>query len=138
MPRNIYKGWNRRMGQITFSGTVVHGDGYGRRLGFPTANIDRRHWSRLAKKPRLGVYAGLVTVEHTGHTRQAAIVVGPLDRRGLPKLEAHILDFQGSVYGKKLTFQLVRYLRSFKKYHTEQELVEAISQDIKQVKNLTV
>lgn len=150
------------MSNIVLSGVVVHGDGYGKKIGFPTANIDRRMWSRLVRKPRLGVYAGVVTICHCeecggthavttkpstlrgsdcfGCTRndesyKAGMVIGPIDRKGLPKLEAHLVGFSGDLYGKKIVFILRAYLRPFKKYTTEQKLIADIQNDIKHVRN---
>lgn len=121
----------RYMKQITLRGTVVHGDGYGRTIHFPTANISRHGWAGLQHKPRLGVWAGWVTVEASFPKKyRAGIVIGPRDKKNLPKLEAHLLDFSGNLYGKKLVFELVQFVRPFQKYTTEKALVRAIQNDI--------
>lgn len=65
-----------------------------------------------------------------GKRYRAGIVVGPLDARGLPKLEAHILDFTGNLYGQTLVFILSQYVRPFKRYKSEIELIQAIQKDI--------
>lgn len=135
------------------SGTVVQGDGYGKNIGFPTANIDRRQWSRLTDKPKFGVYAGTVEVHSNvvrpfmgplqadksanyGSVYKAGIVVGPVDSRGLPKLEAYLIGYSGNLYGEKITMQLQKYLHPFKKYTSEQELIVGIKKDIEQVKKI--
>lgn len=117
---------------ITLRGTVIHGDAYGRKINFPTANIGRHGWAQLLKKPRLGVWAGWVTVMRAGSGTKyrAGIVVGPRDENGLPKLEAHILDFSGDLYGRKVEFELAQFLRPFQKYDSEAALVTAIQKDI--------
>ena len=117
------------------SGKVVRGDGYGKKLGFPTANIDRRQWRQRGRGIKLGVYAGLVALAG-GNQYKAGIVIGPVDLKGLPKLEAHLIGYQGSLYGKRITFYLLKYLRPFKPYKSEALLRRQISQDIKRVHKL--
>ncbi len=126
------------------SGTVIKGQGLGRILGFPTANLDRRHWTRLRKKPKMGIWAGNVFINPKQYPKsktqppkkyKAAIVIGPIDKTGLPKIEAHLLGFRGNLYGKYLITYLITYLRPFKKYKSEALLKKQINLDIKKVKN---
>jgi riboflavin kinase / FMN adenylyltransferase len=124
------------MGQLIISGKVIRGDGYGRKLGFPTANLDHRQWQRDHLNIKFGIYAGRATIEPLHKQYQAAIVVGPLDQTGLPKLEAHLLGFKGNLYGKRLNLELVTYIRPFRKYTTEQKLIKQITSDINLVKKL--
>lgn len=104
-------------------------------MGFPTANIDRRQYAAAGKKIKYGVYAGIVELPN-GKKHKAGIVIGPADKTGLPKLEAYLLGFNGSLYGKKLTLSLVKYLRPFKPYQSEPLLRAQISADIKKIKQL--
>lgn len=121
---------------IKITGKVIKGDGYGKKLGFPTANIDRRQWVRDKMKMRFGVYAGVVQLL-SGQEYKAGIVIGPLDKAGLPKIEAHLIGFKRNVYGQKLVLQVSKFLRPFRKFKSEQELIRAIRQDI-EVINLTI
>ncbi len=111
-------------------GKVMEGDGYGKKLGFPTANLDRRQYSRLAQKPALGVYAGTAKIEGEAKEYRAAIVIGPLDKKKLPKLEAHLLDFSGTLYGRRLSFTLLSYLRPFQDFASETALKNQIRADV--------
>ena len=120
--------------KVILMGKVLRGDGYGKQIGFPTANIDRRQWSRLKVKPKLGVYAGTTRVGKKLY--KAGIVVGPLDSKSLPKLESHLIGFRASLYNQKIAIELHEYLHSFTKYKTEVELKRGIAQDIKKVKVL--
>ena len=119
----------------TISGRIIQGDNYGKRLGFPTANLDRRQYQRDKLKIRFGVYAGLAVVP-SGKQYRAGIVIGPLDKEGLPKLEAHLIGYKGDLYGRKITLQLTKFLRPFRKYASEAALKQQISKDLQIIKNL--
>jgi len=133
---------------IKISGKVIHGEHYGRKLGFPTVNLDRRSFSRRKMKIRLGVWAGYAIFgkkttsprpspqEGRGRKRKAAIVIGPIDKSGLPKIEAHLIGFKGNLYGEHLNFILHKYLRPFRKFKSEEELKNQIKKDIAFVKKL--
>lgn len=120
--------------KATIAGRVVRGQGYGRKLGFPTANIDRRQWYKH-RQLKLGVYAGLVELSNN-RVYKAGIVVGPLDNRKLPRLEAYLLGFKGNLYGQKVTFHIQKYLRPFKQFASEAVLKKQIAQDIKDIKQI--
>lgn len=124
---------------IKICGTVMHGDNYGKALGFPTVNLDRRSYSRKGLKIKLGIYAGTAVYKLSTTNYKlfpAAIVIGPIDKTGLPKLEAHLIGFKGNLYGKKIIFTLGKYIRPFKNFKSEKELRSQISKDISRVKKL--
>ena len=123
--------------EIIISGKVIHGEKYGRKLGFPTANLDRRSYARRRLKVRFGIYAG--TAELPSAKRyQAAIVIGPIDNKGLPKIEAHLLNFKGNLYGKTIIISLQKYIRPFEDFKTEENLKGQIIKDIKVINKLLV
>ena len=97
-------------------GKVLKGLGYGRKLGFPTANLDHKQYMKDKMNLPLGIYAGVVFLHHINKIRKTAIVIGPLDKKKIPKIEAHILGFKGRLYGKKLTLYLYKFLRPFEIY----------------------
>lgn len=105
--------------QYVISGVVVKGAGYGKKLGFPTVNLD----TETNKLPLVGVYAG--TAELEGRTYRAGIVVGPGN-----KAEAHLIGYDGDAYGKNVTIQIEKFLREFKKFDTEKELIRQIKKDL--------
>jgi len=117
---------------LSISGKVILGQKYGRVLGFPTANLDRREYLRKKLNIRFGVWAGKAIIGDKKY--KAAIVIGPLDKSGLPKLEAHLLNFKGNLYGKKITISLHKYLRPFKKFKNINQLKKQIGLDVKKVK----
>ncbi|MDO8483171.1 MAG: riboflavin kinase [bacterium] len=117
-------------------GKVLKGDGYGRKLGFPTANLDRKQFLKDKMDLPLGIYAGVAFLHHLKKIRKAAIVIGPLDtRKKIPKIEAHILGFKGRLYGKKLTLYPYKFLRTFEVFKTEKLLISQIKKDVKRVEN---
>lgn len=114
-------------------GKVIKGSGYGRKLGFPTANLDRKQYLKDKVDLPLGIYAGVAFLHHIKKIRKTAIVVGPLDKKKVPKIEAHILGFKGRLYGKKLTLYPYKFLRPFEVFKTEWLLIAQIKKDVKRV-----
>ncbi len=105
------------------SGKVVRGDGYGRKLGFPTVNLEV---SGTAEFPPEGVYAGVAILETKEY--KAGIIIGPNS-----KIEAHLIGYEGVAYGKEVTLLLGKFLRRYKKFDTEELLIEQIEKDIAQI-----
>lgn len=114
-------------------GTVVEGDGRGRTLGYPTAN--------LAVEPRMvipghGVYAGWAEIG--GGRWKAAINVGvrPTFDGSVPTIEAYLLDFRGDLYGRALKLDFVARLRDEIRFPSVDELVERIGRDVAETKKV--
>jgi FAD synthase len=103
------------------SGEVVHGDSYGKKIGFPTVNLAVD--VNMEELPKSGVYAGKGFLENKEY--KAGIVLGPND-----KIEAHMIGFNGDAYGKKVTLVLNKFLREYKKFDTEEELIGQIKKDL--------
>jgi riboflavin kinase/FMN adenylyltransferase len=104
-------------------GVVVEGDRRGKLLGFPTANLDTVPEQLLPPK---GIYVG----EALG--RRAAISIGVNPHYGgtTLRVEAHLLDFDGDLYGERLVVELWERLRDERAFASEAELVEAIAADV--------
>ncbi len=112
-------------------GKVIKGDGHGKKIGYPTINITRTFFSKLKKKPNHGIYAGRVFLGKKLY--KAGIVIGPKDKRGLPKLEAHLVGYEGNAHGKKAMFEVGEFIRKFKKFKIEKELIAQIKKDLKKI-----
>ena len=98
------------------SGTVAHGNERGRLLGFPTANIELAH-TKIAVPP-VGVYA-VRAILSNGAVYNAMANIGNNPTFGdvlLPRLEVHIFDFAGDIYGEQLTIEFIARLRDQVKF----------------------
>jgi riboflavin kinase/FMN adenylyltransferase len=104
-------------------GTVVGGDQRGGTLGYPTANLAVEPGLLV---PAYGIYAGSA-LEH-----RAAISIGTNPHYGGEerRIEPHLLDFEGDLYGKRLVVELWERLRDEQVFETEQELVDQIARDV--------
>jgi riboflavin kinase/FMN adenylyltransferase len=104
-------------------GTVVLGDQRGGTLGYPTAN--------LAVPPDLlvpayGIYAGSAR----GHRAAVSIGVNPHYGGGERRIEPHLLDFEGDLYGQRLIVELWLRLREERAFSSEPELLAQIARDV--------
>lgn len=116
-------------------GRVVRGDGRGRELGVPTANLAL--WEEQAL-PAVGVYACLAEVD--GETYAAATNVGlrPMFEHGRqePLVEAHLVAFDGDLYGRPLRLAFLERLRDEVRFETVEELVRQMREDIARTKQI--
>jgi riboflavin kinase/FMN adenylyltransferase len=113
------------------SGRVVRGDGRGRTIGVPTANLE----SVLELRPPNGVYACLVDhVENDGSAKKlgiGAVNIGVRPTVGAgPSVEVHVLDFDRDLYGQTLRLHLVERLREERRFAGIDELVAQIRRDL--------
>jgi riboflavin kinase/FMN adenylyltransferase len=110
-------------------GIVVRGDGRGRGLGWPTANLAVDN----ELLPADGVYVSRLRIGVRGESLPSVTNVGtrPTVYREHPRLvECHILDFDGDIYGERVEVELLRRLRSERKFPSVEELRRQIGQDV--------
>ncbi|MDA8638099.1 bifunctional riboflavin kinase/FAD synthetase, partial [Rhodospirillales bacterium] len=96
------------------TGMVNHGDARGRTIGFPTANIALRQYIH----PAFGVYAVYLTLPD-GRVISGVANLGlrpTVAGNTAPRLEVHLFDFEGDIYGHKVSVQFVEMLRAEKKF----------------------
>jgi riboflavin kinase/FMN adenylyltransferase len=119
---------NRRLGRpYRLSGEVVRGDGRGRTIGFPTANMDV--WEEQAL-PKKGVYAGWARLGDEVFMAVANVGNRPTFGGKIVTVEAHLLDFDRDIYGETLSFDVVEFLRPEMKFNGVDELVAQIGRDV--------
>ncbi len=123
---------NRLLGyKYSLSGVVEHGNGIGRQIGFPTANI-RIQSNKLL--PMSGVYSAQALVD--GKSIVAIVNVGNNPTIGNDKIsvESHLIDFYGNLYSKEVVLNFDLFIRSEKKFASLNELQEQIAKDLLQLK----
>ena len=118
------------------TGKVVDGVREGRKMGFPTANIEPDDAQKLIPAP--GVYAVRVSVEGSREWLDGMMNIGTRPTFGENKLslETHILHFSDDIYGKKLTVAFVKRLRAEQRFSSVAALREQLVKDEQQVEDL--
>ncbi len=119
---------------FSLAGTVVEGNKRGRTIGIPTANLD---WWNEHAAPARGVYACRVWVADSPVEAVANIGIRPTfggDNKTF--IEAHLLDFDGDLYGQTLRLDFLARLRPEQKFNGIQELVAQIHKDIETARQL--
>jgi riboflavin kinase / FMN adenylyltransferase len=108
-------------------GVVTHGSDRGARIGLPTANLS--HWPQK-KSPGVGVY---VTYAFLGSERLPAVTnvgVRPtFENQAKPNIETHILDFDGNIYGTKMSLAFVCKIRDEQKFSGVDDFLAQIEND---------
>jgi len=107
---------------VKVSGVVTRGRGKGRIFGFPTVNI------ALSSLIPSGIYAGKASV---GGTLYKAAIFVSVDQE---MIEAHLLDFEGDLYGKEIEIEVGKKLREVERFDSEKELIAAIAKDVETVR----
>ena len=117
----------------SMTGKVIRGDGRGRGLGFPTANLSIDHPRKLL--PADGVYAMWAEMDGARFPAVMNIGVRPSFRAGRA-IEVHLLDFRDTVYGATVSGKLVEKIREEKQFDHPEALSEQIAQDIARARAL--
>lgn len=119
---------------MIIEGIVVQGRRLGRRLGFPTANIE---WTGAeTEMPDEGVYAAVAEIDGRRYAAVANWGTNPSVEGGCrPRLETHILDFEGELYGRRLRVELLRRIRGERRFSSLDELRSQIQADCRTVRD---
>ena len=126
----------RLLGQpYSLHGPVIHGDGRGRTIDVPTANISYSHAKMI---PAKGIYACWAYLN--GRRYQAAINIGTnptfTPDKQSPNVEAHLLDFHKEIYGEDIRLEFIARLRDELKFDSVEKLLEQIWRDVEDTKRI--
>ena len=128
---------NRCLGYpYTIIGKVVNGYHEGRKLGFPTANLDMSHFGQLIPAP--GVYAVNARMENTVVWKHGMMNIGTrptFNGKGIT-LETHIFNFDGDIYNQLLLVSFVKRIRGEQKFDGPEELALQLKEDEETVLSL--
>ena len=118
-------------------GRVVQGEKLGRQLGYPTANIRMRR----RKLPFTGIHAVRVrgvdpANAHVAYAGVSSLGVRPTVGGKEPLLEAHVFDFDGSLYGRELEVEFVAKIRDEEKFASLDALVQRMHLDAAEARRL--
>lgn len=116
------------------AGNVIRGEALGRRLGFPTANLDI---AGLVTPPN-GVYAAHARAGGASYRAAVNIGVRPSVSAGSPmrRVEAHLLDFKGELYDSEMELTFVEKLRDEQKFESVEALKAQIARDVETTRSL--
>lgn len=114
-------------------GTVVHGDGRGRKLGFPTANL---HVQENIMLPAQGVYLTQAVTEDMQSWALTNIGRRPTFQKNELTVEIHLLEQNKNLYQQELRVYFLHRLREEQTFGTAEELVEQIHRDVQQARHL--
>ncbi|MBN2710852.1 MAG: bifunctional riboflavin kinase/FAD synthetase [Planctomycetes bacterium] len=115
--------------KVSVLGTIISGQGLGRKLGFPTLNLDPHH----ELHPPKGVY---ITKARCGQTTWNSVTnIGhrPTIDASNPRdvlIETHLFDFNGNLYGQNAEVSFLKRIRSETKFESQEELTKQVMQDI--------
>ncbi len=115
------------------TGKVITSDKRGRLLGFPTANLDIEPWQAL---PHDGTYVTITQADGRQFPSATNIGSRPTFGGGKRTVETHLLDYQGSLYGKEIRVEFVQKLRDEQRFASPQALKAQVAEDIRKVEAL--
>jgi len=115
------------------SGVVTQGVQRGRQLGVPTANL--AVWAEHAI-PRNGIYACRAHVGDAMHPAVTNIGTRPTFDNGARTIEAHLLDYNGDLYGQTMALDVVEYQRPEIKYDSVEALIAQMQEDIRVARSI--
>ena len=125
---------SRMLGRpFALAGRVVHGEGRGKALGFPTANLHIEPGQLL---PRDGIYATWAEVDGRRYQAASSVGVRPTFGQGKREVEAFIMDFEEDLYQRVLRLEFVRYLREERAFPTPEDLSRQMEEDVRQARKI--
>ena len=125
-------GANEALGyRYAITGKVVEGKQLGRTIGFPTANVEVYDEKKLI--PATGVYVVDAHMPHLDKTYRAMLNIGrrpTVDVADAPiSIEAHVIDFDGDLYGKELRIEFLKFIRPEQAFDSLNALIDQLTID---------
>ncbi len=120
---------NQLLGRAYYlSGHVIKGQGRGRQIGFPTANMD---YDKTLIIPAGGVYITQTTIHGMTYNSLTNIGINPTFNMGHAiNIETHLLDFNRDIYGEEMRVTFLRKIRDEKKFSSVNDLISQIDSDV--------
>jgi riboflavin kinase/FMN adenylyltransferase len=109
-------------------GIVVRGEGRGRSLGFPTANLRVGEGDKLI--PPQGIYAVRAVLRRGTYAGALHLGPRPTFKGSPPTIELHVMDFDGDIYGEEVRVDFIQYLREILPFATVAALVDQMREDV--------
>lgn len=124
---------NSLLGRSYFlSGRVIKGQGRGKQIGFPTANMD---YDKELIIPIGGVYITRTTIHDMTYNSVTNIGINPTFNMGqVVNIETHLLDFNRDIYGEEVRVSFLKKIREEKKFTSVNDLIAQIESDVKTTK----
>ncbi|NQV03794.1 MAG: hypothetical protein HQ542_14180 [Bacteroidia bacterium] len=119
---------------FSISGTVIKGSQLGRKLGYPTANLDLPDTSRFHNFT--GVYAATVKLEEVIYPGMANIGFRPTLDKPSFTVEVNIFDFNKDIYGEEITIRFLERIRDEIRFKSMEELVTQIAKDEEETRKI--
>lgn len=120
--------------KYSFTGTVVHGKKLGRTIGFPTANLKIEESYKLI--PASGVYAVKCSIGKRQLDGMLNIGTNPTFEGQSTSIEVNLFDFEGDLYGQKITIELIKRIRDEQKFPSVEHLKIQLQNDQLTVRQL--
>jgi len=126
---------NKLLGyKFSFNGKVVSGDGIGKSLGFPTANLEVFHSNKII--PGIGVYTVCVYLKGVKYLGMLNVGKKPtFEKKSSITIELHILDFNQNIYNEEIQLIIFSKLRNEIKFDSKEKLILQLEEDELRVRN---
>ncbi len=112
----------------SLQGRVIHGDGRGRDLGFPTVNL--RPFSQYKLVPQNGIYLSRFRFEERAYPSVTYVGTRPTFALHERVIETFVMDFHEEIYDREVTIEFLQYLRADARFSRTDELIEQIRKDV--------
>ena len=120
----------------TIVGLVVEGNHNGRKIDFPTANLELDYPYVL---PALGVYMGFVKLLNSKYKALICVSTHPtIMELNAPLIEVHLISYKGDLYGREIEVQFIKYMREIKHFVSMEELKDQLEMDREEAKRTLV